>query len=174
MSGERFAQGQSALIVRVPEAEPLVGRWRARYDPAAAAGVPAHVTVLFPFLPAHRLDGAALDELAALVGTQPAFAVRFARCGRFPGILYLAPDSATGFLALTRVVAERWPECPPFGGRHADLVPHLTVGHRAGAEVEAAVASGLPVTAHVAEVELLVHDGDVWRRRAAFRLAGAE
>jgi 2'-5' RNA ligase len=150
-----------------------VGRWREQYDPAAAAGVPAHVTVLFPFLPAHRLDGAVPAELAALVGAQPAFAVRFARCGRFPGILYLAPDSATGFLALTRAVAERWPECPPFGGRHAELVPHLTVAHRAGGEVEAAVTSGLPLTARVTEVELLVHDGDLWRRRAAFGLAAA-
>lgn len=40
---------QSALVVLVPEAEELVAPFRAAYDAAAAAGMPAHVTILFPF-----------------------------------------------------------------------------------------------------------------------------
>ena len=43
--------GQTALVVAVPSAEPVVARLRASYDVAAAYGVPAHVTVLYPFLP---------------------------------------------------------------------------------------------------------------------------
>jgi hypothetical protein len=35
---------ESALVV--PEAEPLVKPFRDRYDPSAAAGVPAHITLL--------------------------------------------------------------------------------------------------------------------------------
>jgi hypothetical protein len=42
---------QSAVLVPVPEAERAVSRHRARLDAAAALGVPAHVTVLFPFVP---------------------------------------------------------------------------------------------------------------------------
>ena len=41
---------QSALGVTVPEAEPWVKNLRERYDPTAAVGVPAHITVLFPFI----------------------------------------------------------------------------------------------------------------------------
>jgi hypothetical protein len=37
---------QSAVLVPVREAERVVSRHRARLDAAAAAGVPAHVTVL--------------------------------------------------------------------------------------------------------------------------------
>lgn len=44
-------QGETAVVVVVEAAETLVGRWRARYDTSAAAGVPPHVTVLYPFLP---------------------------------------------------------------------------------------------------------------------------
>src|SRR5580765_1428536 len=36
---------ESALGVNVPEAEPNVGALRARFDPAAKLGVPAHITV---------------------------------------------------------------------------------------------------------------------------------
>ncbi len=34
----------SALVVEVPLADPVVGAWRARYDPVASHGMPAHVT----------------------------------------------------------------------------------------------------------------------------------
>jgi hypothetical protein len=40
---------ESTLVVVVPEAEALVGSFRDLYDPVAAAGVPAHITVLYPF-----------------------------------------------------------------------------------------------------------------------------
>ena len=40
------APTETALIVPVPEVEPIVGRFRDRYDPAAADGIPAHVTVV--------------------------------------------------------------------------------------------------------------------------------
>jgi len=34
---------RTALIVAVPEAEPVVGEWRERYD-SARLGIPAHVS----------------------------------------------------------------------------------------------------------------------------------
>ena len=41
---------ESAVIVPVPEAEPAVGGLRAALDRAAVWGVPAHVTLLYPFV----------------------------------------------------------------------------------------------------------------------------
>ena len=43
--------GESALLVAVPAAEPAVAAHRSRLDTSAAVGVPAHITVLYPFLP---------------------------------------------------------------------------------------------------------------------------
>ena len=40
----------SAVIVPVPEVEPPVRDLRRELDPSAAGGVPAHVTVMYPFL----------------------------------------------------------------------------------------------------------------------------
>ena len=37
---------RSAVLVQVPEAEPVVGEWRNRYTLDAPAGIPAHVTIL--------------------------------------------------------------------------------------------------------------------------------
>ncbi|WP_079312549.1 hypothetical protein [Microbispora sp. GKU 823] len=49
-----FEIDETALVVEVPSAEPLVRGLRERYDSFAAYGMPAHVTVLYPFLPRHR------------------------------------------------------------------------------------------------------------------------
>ncbi|MER7701530.1 2'-5' RNA ligase family protein [Kitasatospora sp. NPDC097605] len=167
--------GRTGLIVRIPEAETAVRSWRERLDPSARAGVPAHVTVLFPFLAEARLDSLVCAAVAAVLDGHPAFAVRFASFGRFPGILYLAPEPDGRLRRLTEAIADRWPEAPPFGGRFPDVVPHLTVAHHEDegvlARAEADVAALLPVTARVTAVDLVVHDGTAWRARASFPLA---
>jgi hypothetical protein len=52
---------ESALIVAVPEAEWAVAALRAAYDPAASWGMPAHITVLYPFLPPEVMAAVAAD-----------------------------------------------------------------------------------------------------------------
>ncbi|MFJ5643777.1 2'-5' RNA ligase family protein [Streptomyces sp. NPDC093223] len=171
---QAFRAGQSGLIVRVPEVESLVGAWRHALDPSSRAGVPAHVTVLFPFLDASRVDEHVRRAIGEVVGRQQPFEARFERCGRFPGVLYLAPEPDTGFRRLTEAIVERWPENPPFGGQFDDAVPHLTVAQGQTEAVmgkaEADLLAGLPVVARVSAVELLVHDGTRWRERATFPL----
>lgn len=43
------------MLVLVPGAQAVVASHRAGLDDAAALGVPAHVTVLYPFEPQERL-----------------------------------------------------------------------------------------------------------------------
>ncbi|MFJ9809057.1 2'-5' RNA ligase family protein [Streptomyces sp. NPDC101158] len=171
-----FRTGQTGLIVRIPEAEPSVRGWREQLDPSARAGVPAHVTVLFPFLDESRMDALVHSALAEVLGSHPAFDLRFERCGRLPGVLCLVPEPDTQLRALTEAIADRWPEAPPYGGRFADVVPHLTIAQGQDdavlEEIEADLADGLPFTSHVASVELIVHDGTQWQGRASFPLGG--
>jgi len=49
---------ESAFIVRVPEAEPCVGALRERFDASVKLGVPAHITVLVPFMSPERITEA--------------------------------------------------------------------------------------------------------------------
>jgi len=150
----RALSTDSAVVVLVPEAERLVGRFRADLDVAAALGVPAHVTVLAPFVPPARIDDTVIDELAAAVGSIGSFEVTFARVGWFDqGVVWLAPEPADQFRALTRAVCERFPDYPPYRGEYADLAPHLTIGidQPADALESAALAiePALPIAASV-------------------------
>ncbi|MFE7095195.1 2'-5' RNA ligase family protein [Streptomyces erythrochromogenes] len=175
-STSAFQAGQTGLIVRIPEAEPSVRGWRERLDPSAQAGVPAHITVLFPFLDESRIDALVHSALADVLGRHQAFDLRFERCERLPEVLYLVPEPDTQLRQLTEAVADRWPEAPPYGGRFAEIVPHLTIAQgQEGTvveEIKADLAGRLPFTSHVASVELMVHDGARWQERASFALGG--
>lgn len=121
---------ESAILVPVPSAESAVSPWRARLDPSAAWGVPAQVTVLYPFLHPERIDDVVLETLAAAVRTVPRFHLELTAIGSFgDSVVWLAPDPNNPFRALTTAVWQRFPETPPFGGQFPDVVPHLTVGN---------------------------------------------
>ncbi|MFJ8045172.1 2'-5' RNA ligase family protein [Kitasatospora sp. NPDC096147] len=175
-SSSAFQEGRTGLIIRIPEAEPAVRAWRARLDPSARAGVPAHVTVLFPFLDESRMDAPVHYALADLLGDHQAFDLRFERCGRLGDVLHLVPEPDTQVRQLTEAIAALWPEAPPYGGRFTEVVPHLTIAQGQEdavlEEIEADLADKLPFTSHVRSVDLVVHDGTKWQQRASFVLGG--
>jgi hypothetical protein len=163
----------SGLVVVVPEAEPVVGRCRDRLDPSAALGAPAHVTVLFPFVPADELDDGVLQRLGAAVRAVPAFGYDFRRTDWFDdAVLWLAPTDPLPFRRLTDLVVAEFPDHPPFEGQFDDVVPHLTVGLGHPRPVleaaERELTARLPVTGAATEVTVLAQTrpGGRWTRWA--------
>lgn len=161
----------SALIVPVPEADETL----ALGQDAAASGepsVPAHITVLYPFVPAHRIDAVVERRVAEIAGTFPPFAFRLDRVDRFPDVLYLAPEPAKPFVELTRTFNRYWPEYPPYRGAYVDVVPHLTI--RDGEEpvgLADSLSRLVPIPARAGELWLLVEQPDgVWSVRRRFPL----
>ena len=150
----------SAVVVEVPVAEPVVGRHRAELDPAATLGVPAHVTLLFPFLHPDLIDEHVLARLHRAIAAVPRFEGRWARTGWFaPGVLWLVPEPDKAWRRLIGAVQAEFPECPPYGGMFPDTVPHLTVGDRHDPErlreAELDILPGLPLTMPVTYAALI-------------------
>lgn len=169
---------ESALLVPVPEAEPLVGAHRLAHDPVAPLGVPAHVTVLYPFVPPDALDASVEIAVAEVVSRFAAFDFVLRDVRRFDdGVLYLAPDPVEPFAALTEALAARWPEHPPYGGGFSTVIPHLTVAMADGApvaEMEVELRGGLPVRSRASVVWLMEgRPGSGWMQRAVFPLNAA-
>jgi 2'-5' RNA ligase len=167
---------ETALVIEVPEAEPLVSEWRAQYDWSAQRGVPAHITILYPFAPTERLDDRLLEGLERLFASQPAFSYRLPRVAHFPEVAWLAPDPAEPFTALIELVVSTFPDYPPYEGIHDEVIPHLTVaegGVELQDEVEAALSPHLPIEAHADAVSLLAEDpNERWHRAERFPLEG--
>ena len=116
----------SGVVVRVPLPSPLE-RLRRHDDFAAKVGVPAHVTLLFPFMPAAALRPPVRRALAEIAATVEPFEVRFAAVDRFPGVVYLVPEPAATFTALTDAIAARFPAYQPYEGAFDVVIPHLTL-----------------------------------------------
>ena len=151
---------RTALIVPVPEAENAVGPFRAALDTAASCGVPAHVTVLYPFLPPERVDETVLAAVGSAVAGVRRFAMTLTHVGWFAEtVAWLAPRPDEPFRELTAAVWRRFPETPPYEGAYTDSVPHLTIGHDVphGVLLEAAskVSAHLPIRAEVGAVRLM-------------------
>ena len=168
---------ESALVVLAPEAEPLVKEYRDQHDPSAAVGVPAHLTVLYPFHPP-ALAPAVLARLGELFAEFAPFDYSLTELRRFPGVLYLAPAPEAPFRALTRRVAEAFPDYPPYGGKFAEIIPHLTLAQledaarleSVAAHFHATCGPRLPVRLRAKAVALLDNDQGDWRVSATFQL----
>lgn len=160
----------TALIVSVPEAESLVQDLRAEFDPAAAEGVGAHITVLYPFVAPTEVDEALLSALREAFSTVAPFEFELSGIGRFPEATYLEPHPAEYFVQLTEAVVERYPRYRPYGGQYVDIVPHLTVADRsteAAEEAERRLRSGLagllPIRVRCEAVEMIENSQGSWR-----------
>jgi 2'-5' RNA ligase len=152
----------------VPEAEALVGAWRAAHDPTARAGVPAHITLVVPWVPPEQIKQDHFEELEELLGHQKPFDYSLAAVRWFGRrVLWLAPSPAAPFKHLTMLLAEHF-ETPPWQGEFPEVIPHLTVGlagqARDSSLSEAAedLASKLPLRCRAGQVDVMVGDGADW------------
>jgi hypothetical protein len=173
---------ESALVVLVPEAEPLVGTFRERFDPSAAAGLGAHITLLYPFVEPEAIGESTLDALTECFAGFAPIAFRLTAIRRFPDeTLYLAPDPDEPFRKLTLAIWQRFPDRPPYGGAYPDVVPHLSVGRFATASERERTAdelarnrqTPLPLRAHAATAVLIANTTGRWQVERTFTL-GAE
>jgi 2'-5' RNA ligase len=170
---------ESTLAILVPEAEGLVQSFRDRYDPATKAGMPAHITLLYPFKPPNEIDGLVLNTLSHCFSHFQQFKYSLMTINQFPGeTLFLVPEPEDPFRELTLGIWGCYPETPPYRGRYSTVIPHLTVArligeHELGAvarEFEQAAHGCLPIQGQAAEVTLMDSKSGRWEINTAFRL----
>lgn len=176
----RVEPEESALLLRCPAAEAAVGGARARLDRSAAVGVPAHVTVTYPFRPPAEVTADDHRRLAHVLAQHPSFTLTGARTAWFGDtVVFVELEAAAAVRALTEAVTAAFPEFPPYGGAFAEVVPHLTIGdHHDVAALRAAerdVLARLPFTQAVVEVELWAGPAPVsgrgtWRHLRSYPL----
>ena len=171
--------GETAIVVLVPEAEPLLGEYRRLHTEEGAHGMGVHVTLLYPFTDSSRLDGRRLADVREIVGGFAPFDFALAAALRFPEnsrVLYLRPEPEGPFRALTAALVGAFPEHQPYGGKYADAIPHATVAIGEDAVLDPMASSlggSLPIAARATEATLLeLDDAGEWRplERLPFRV----
>ena len=135
--------GESAIIVPV-QVPVAVGRLRDRMDPSASQGVPAHVTLIYPFMPPDLLKDDVRRTVEQIIAAEAAFPFVLSSVGRWPNVVYLVPEPSEPFRRMTSSLAAAFPDYPPYEGVHPDVVPHLTVAAEVPEDYLAAAEHALP------------------------------
>lgn len=176
-----FAQAEAALILLVPEADPLVDHYRSRFENAVDPEVPAHITINYPFWDGLDLDHEELVRLEKAIGAVPAFGFRLYEVARFAEVVFLTPEPSGPFRQLISLVAQAFPRSPPYDGEFDDIVPHVTIvqlpGNESLMEIETEVrenlASSGPILSHAERVWLMEKRSNGWVKTRSFRLGSA-
>jgi 2'-5' RNA ligase len=101
---------------------------RERYDiESFKSNVPAHFTLLYPFVPPEHVD-VAIEELTRLCAGIAPFDVTIDHYGAFKGAIFLEPSDPEPIVQLHHQLSQAYPEYPVYGGEHGtELHPHLTL-----------------------------------------------
>jgi hypothetical protein len=163
---------ETILVVPALDAEPTVGAWlgtsKVDFD-----GVPLHVTVMCPFLPARSVRQADEQRIAELAAEFAPFDFALTGYRTFPGVHYLAPEPAAPFVAITEAIQRRWPSCQPYRGAYDSVIPHVTVAFGEDPPADPSdLERALPFVTRARELWLLEQTPRCWLTRRRFPLGG--
>src|SRR5262245_11009941 len=137
--------------------------------------MPSHVTVLFPFR--NPVDDDAEATIERIRGAMAPFSASFAEVRRFgSSVVWLRPEPAAAFLDVTNDVLDAFPDCVPYGGKHRNNTPHLSVGSRLPRAVADALAAEvvplLPLRDRIDALSLMFETGGGWRHERSWPFSG--
>lgn len=167
--------GETALIVPVRLPLPLE-RLRQRGVRDAPYGLPAHATLLYPFVPPDALGDDVRARVARMVAAHEVFRFELVGPARWPDTLYAALRAEPPFRALQGELAAAFPAFPIYDGAF-EFVPHVTIAEGSAADApgfsDARAWTSLPAERTARFVDLIVQEGDRWTVRWRFPLGGA-
>jgi 2'-5' RNA ligase len=118
-------RGISAVVVLVPDADDILDA----VGSSKSGGMPAHVTVLYPFVSPRRIRQSHCEQLEAIAARTEPFTLELAELDHHELITFLTVHPEEPLRRLTTAVLDSWPEHPPYGDDEFDVPPHLTLGY---------------------------------------------
>jgi 2'-5' RNA ligase len=171
---------ETAVAIVLDDARPQLEPVRAQFHAGSVAmGIPLHVTLLYPFAPAGRIDDRVLAELADFFGKRDALTLTLVGLAEFPGVVYAVPEPRDELVAMMHALYDQYPEYPPYEGEFPDPVPHASLAELGEgvsqedvvAQIRARTDSLFPLACAIRDVALLEERApDRWRERQRFPL----
>ena len=154
------AERESAIVVELPQLDAVLDGHRRALDPSRRWGMPAHLTLLYPFVPPADVDRSVRSRLEAVAMSVSPFDAVFDGFGWFADrVLWLAPSQPETFTSVILQLVDAFPECPPYGGAFEEVIPHVTIGDGGHVELLRAAANAirpwLPLETTVAALTLM-------------------
>ncbi|MGW6273859.1 2'-5' RNA ligase family protein [Streptomyces sp. NPDC055060] len=168
--------GTTAVLVLLPDADPLLEAAAQLDTRVVRPGVPAHATLLYPWLPADQVGAGELRRLrAALAVAAPEGGPLSLRLTEVEGDGGFIGIPVPELRPLATAVRTTFPQQVPYEGRFgSDPAVHLTVSLDAAADTAAAIArrvtEHLPIVTEVSAVHVVALAPEGWQELAALPL----
>jgi 2'-5' RNA ligase len=160
--------GETAIIVPMSRCEQMLADVAANLNLERVQGMPAHVTLLYPFVEAAGLGPEVAAEARRALSDVSPFRCEFSTFGRFtdpPAALYLKPVPERPFRTMTALL-ERAFGTRAYGGAFDDVIPHLTLVESsdmsAWTRVESLVGPAFPIVERVSGFSIYRQRAGAW------------
>jgi len=129
--------------------------------------VPAHVTLLYPFVGWEELDPPIGRKIASVAARHAAFDYTMTGPERWPDTVYVAVEPIEPFVRLQADLAATFPEYPIYGEESDfEFSPHITVAEGRAIDdpntMRDAAWAALPLGARAAWLDVIATDGGTW------------
>ena len=141
--------------------------------------MPAHLTLLYPFVEPAALDAAVRGRLARVALGHPAFDYVLAGQARWPDTVYARVEPVHPFVALQHDLERSFPDYPIYGGATGFMyVPHVTIAEGPSVDDDSVAHDrgwqALPLERRVTAIEVISRpDAGPWRTVWRMPLGGA-
>ena len=158
----------SAVIIRA-DLPPGLERLRRASVDDAGRGVPAHLTLLYPFVESGEVGAAVRRTLASIASRHEPFDYEQVRMATWPDTIYVAVAPERLFVGLQRDLQAAFADYPIYRkGAGFRFVPHVTIAEGRAVHDPATRSSrawrALPRTTRAAAIEVIATDaGGRWR-----------
>lgn len=159
-------EGTTALLLLVPSVDPILALVAGEYPRTVRAGVPAHLTALYPFVDLDKLSDSTLSTCGQIASSLAPFSVEFSRLALDPGMISLVPDPPDDARLVMQRCQAAWPALRPYGGNYAAVSPHVSVALSPEPEhvpsIVRMVEPLLPISSEFSELHLVVYEDGTW------------
>jgi 2'-5' RNA ligase len=162
---------ETALILVLGDAEPF-DEVRREFDAETVAhGVPFHITLLYPFAPREELTDDLLAQTRSFFASRSPLTFELTRIASWPQVVYAVPEPDTELRACMEALHTLFPQWPPYGGIHDEVIPHATLAEEVDAariqpEIDRRLRGHLPWPCRADTARLLEeHSPGKWRER---------
>ena len=122
----------TALVLILSDLHEVLRPYLEQNSPAAAAGLKAHLTLLYPFLPMKVINEKKVDRLRHFFQHRGPLQFSLVGTSRFPGQLYLTLAHGAKIRKLVQELRAEFDGLPADGGNFSDATPHVTIARAAG------------------------------------------
>lgn len=158
---------QSVILIPVPSADPIISKWREKYDKVVLRGIPSHITLLFPFKNPRQISQEIIQKLKGIFSSVKQFPFILDKINTFPKVIFLDPNPREEFIKLTEAIVHVFPENPPYEGKYKSINPHTTIAAELTdikqtdslkKQIEADILKNLPIQCVAKEAWLMIED----------------